>query len=77
MKFLSVALVYWLNCTHYVPVYFGPNWELSEFKKYDRHADMCLMLERMQEVHQKERRFFHKKNMNLESDGFSMYLDCM
>jgi len=85
MKFLSLLLIRVLNCTHYVPDYIGPNWELSNYKKYDRHADMCMILERMKEYHAKE---YHSSTKFIKSNqesvlehsgdsGFSMELDCM
>jgi hypothetical protein len=73
MKLLSILLIHCSNCTHYVPNYCGPNWELSECTQYDRHADMCLILDRMEDKRKKRNPVSSKK----ESDLFSMELDCM
>ena len=74
MKFLSL-LFHFSNFTHYVPSYCGPNWELSESTKYDRHADMCLIMEISERNNGEERIFSRKKNSSKST--FSMELDCM
>ena len=74
MKFLYILLVQCMNCSHYVPVFCGYNWELSECKKYGRHADMCRMDEGKCG---KEGRHFSPKKDAKKTDGTSMELDCM
>ncbi len=66
-----------LNCTHYVPVFCGHNWELSECKKYGRPADMCRMDEG--KCGKNARHFSPKKEQKEKesNDGISMELDCM
>jgi hypothetical protein len=55
-------------------VFCGYNWELSECKKYGRHADMCRMDEGKCG---KEGRHFSPKKDAKKTDGTSMELDCM
>lgn len=75
MKFLSLLLFHFSNFTHYIPSYCVPNWELTESTKYDRHADMCLIMELSEGNYGKERIFSRKKNASKST--FSMELDCM
>ena len=76
MKFLSLLLATCLNCKHYVPIFCGHNWELSECKKYNRHADMCRMDEG--KCGKDARHFSPKENYTSSIDSsFSMELDCI
>ncbi len=72
-----MLLAHCLNCTHYVPVFCGHNWELSECKKYGRHADMCRMDEG--KCGKNARHFSPKKEQKEKesNDGISMELECM
>ena len=72
MKFSSFLFLHCMNCTHYVPFFCGHNWELSECKKYGRHADMCRMDEG--KCGKDARHFSPQKEKN---STFSMELDCM
>jgi len=73
MKFISVLILHCLNCKHYVPIFCGHNWELSECKKYNRHADMDEG-----KCGNDARHFSPKENSTkpIES-GISMDLDCI
>jgi len=72
MKFLSILLIHCLNCTHYVPIFYGHTWELIECKKYKRHAEICMDKGKCG----KEGRHFLLRKVSNES-GISMELDCM
>ena len=74
MKVLSLLLANCLNCKHYVPIFCGHNWELSESKKYNRHTDMCRMDEG--KCGNDARHFLSKENVTIDST-FSMELDCI
>ena len=75
MKFLSLLLMHYLNCTH-VQLFCGHHLELNECKK-DNHPEMSRIDEG--KYGKEGPHFTPKKEKEKEkiSEGISMELDCM